>query len=98
MNLIALRGLPIVKKGDDIAQLIAHAANGQVKIENGDIIVVAQSIVSKAEGNVYDLREINPSPRAKNRTNPQRIHRDSKAGARVDNANKAWIRLCKRWC
>jgi len=64
MNLIALRGLPIVKKGDDIAQLIAHAANGQVKIENGDIIVVAQSIVSKAEGNVYDLREINPSPRA----------------------------------
>lgn len=65
MHLIALRGLPLVRKGDDIGQLIVDAARNQdLQMEDGDIIVVAQSIVSKAEGNVVDLRKVNPSPRA----------------------------------
>ncbi len=66
MHLIALRGLPLVRKGDDIGQLIVDAARNQdLQLEDGDIIVVAQSIVSKAEGNVVDLRKVRPSPRAK---------------------------------
>lgn len=64
MNLIALRGIPIVKRDDDIGQLILDASNGQARLEDGDVIVVAQSIVSKAEGSVVDLRKVEPSPLA----------------------------------
>jgi len=64
MNLIALRGLPIVKRNDDVGQLIVDVADGQARFEDGDVIVVAQSIISKAEGNVVDLRKVKPSPLA----------------------------------
>ena len=62
MQLIALKGLPKVKHGDDLGELIVRAANEQgVSIEEGDIVAVAQCIVSKAEGKVIDLRVVKPS-------------------------------------
>ena len=61
-QLIALKGLPKVKRGDDVGELIVRAAKEQgVSIEEGDVVVVAQCIVSKAEGKVFDLREVKPS-------------------------------------
>lgn len=59
---IALDNFPLVKSGDDIAQLIVDIAtkNG-VKIEEGDIVVIAQKIFSKAEKRVVKLRDIIPS-------------------------------------
>ena len=66
MQLIALKGLPKVKRDDDLGELIARAAKEQgVSIGEGDVIAVAQCIVSKAEGKVVDLREIEPSELAK---------------------------------
>lgn len=66
MQLIALKGLPKVKRGDDLGGLIVRAAKEQgVSIEEGDIIAVAQCVVSKAEGRVVDLREVKPSELAK---------------------------------
>ena len=61
----ALSGVPLVEPGDDLAQLIA-AAIERNKIEpvNGDIFVVAQKIVSKAENRYLRLVDIRPSPRA----------------------------------
>jgi len=61
LQVIALKGLPLIKRGDDIGELVVHAAekNGP-SIEDGDVIVVAQSIISKAEGNVVDLRAVKP--------------------------------------
>ncbi len=79
MQLIALRGLPKVKRGDDLGELIAHAAKEQgVNIEEGDVIAVAQCIVSKAEGKVVDLREVKPSELAeriasRNNKNPKEV-------------------------
>ena len=65
MQLIALKGLPLVKKSDELGKLIVDAAQKQgVRLENGDVIVVAQTIVSKAEGNVVDLRGVKPSKKA----------------------------------
>jgi coenzyme F420-0:L-glutamate ligase/coenzyme F420-1:gamma-L-glutamate ligase len=65
VQLIALEGLPLVKKGDDLGELILNTTQKQgLRIEDGDVIVVAQSIVSKAEGDVIDLREVRPSKRA----------------------------------
>ena len=60
--IIPLR-LPLVKRGDDISNLIAEAIKEQnVEIENGDVIVIAHTIISRAEGNQYSLLEIDPSP------------------------------------
>lgn len=60
-----LRGIPRVKPGDDLAAHLGDslAASG-VTLENGDIVVVAQKIVSKAEGRVVDITTVAPSARA----------------------------------
>lgn len=54
-----------VRPGDDLARLIGDAldASGEM-LRDGDILVVAQKIVSKAEGRFVDLAEVTPSPRA----------------------------------
>ena len=54
-------GLPEVRPGDDLAALLAGAAGDLVA---GDVLVVAQKIVSKAEGAVVDLATVDPSARA----------------------------------
>ncbi|MQY69112.1 MAG: coenzyme F420-0:L-glutamate ligase [Hadesarchaea archaeon] len=65
VQLIALKGLPLVKKGDEVGKLIVGAAQKQgLRLEDGDVIVVAQTIISKAEGNVVDLRGVKPSKKA----------------------------------
>ena len=58
-------GLPEIKPGDDVARLIAEALVAQdVRIQPGDVLVVAQKIVSKAEGRIVLLDSIEPSERA----------------------------------
>ncbi len=59
----ALSGLPEVRTGDDLAALIATAA-GDEPLRDGQIVVVAHKVVSKAEGSVVALADVNPSPRA----------------------------------
>jgi coenzyme F420-0:L-glutamate ligase/coenzyme F420-1:gamma-L-glutamate ligase len=63
---IGLEGFPLVKPGDNVAELIVEAAtrNG-VAIEDGDVIVVAQKIFSKAEGRIRSLKNVVPSEKAR---------------------------------
>ncbi|MEM3566680.1 MAG: coenzyme F420-0:L-glutamate ligase [Candidatus Bathyarchaeia archaeon] len=63
---IALEGFPLIKPGDNIAKIITETAkqNG-LKIEDGDIIVIAQKIFSKAEGRIVNLKEVVPSEDAR---------------------------------
>lgn len=63
--LSALRGLPVIAPGDDLAVLIdaALAAEG-LTLEGGDVLVVTSKIVSRAEGRFVDLATVTPSPRA----------------------------------
>jgi coenzyme F420-0:L-glutamate ligase/coenzyme F420-1:gamma-L-glutamate ligase len=65
IEVIALQSLPSIRAGDDLVELIASAfrRNG-VTPRAGDVLVVAQKIVSKAEGRVVDLMTIEPSPQA----------------------------------
>ena len=65
LEVIALQGLPLIRAGDDLVQRIASAltTNG-VTPRVGDVLVVAQKIVSKAEGRVVDLATVKPSGRA----------------------------------
>jgi coenzyme F420-0:L-glutamate ligase / coenzyme F420-1:gamma-L-glutamate ligase len=61
----AVPNLPLVEVGDDIAHLIFSAATeDRFVFRDGDVIVVAQKIVSKAEGAVVRLNDVEPSPRA----------------------------------
>jgi coenzyme F420-0:L-glutamate ligase/coenzyme F420-1:gamma-L-glutamate ligase len=66
VEIIAVENLPLIKKGDDLAELICVAAKKQnTSIRERDVIVVTHVAVSKAEGNVVDLNEVSPSERAK---------------------------------
>ncbi|KPJ50398.1 MAG: hypothetical protein AMJ38_01865 [Dehalococcoidia bacterium DG_22] len=65
VQIIAVAGMPEVRPGDDLAVLILEAVRGQgVDLEDGDVLVVTQKIVSKAEGRLVFLREVEPSTRA----------------------------------
>lgn len=58
-------GMPEVKEGDDLADLIVGAASKQgVRFVDGDIVAVTSKIVSKAEGRVIQLSDVEPSPTA----------------------------------
>jgi coenzyme F420-0:L-glutamate ligase/coenzyme F420-1:gamma-L-glutamate ligase len=56
-----VEGLPEIREGDDLAALIAERA----QLEDGDVLVVAQKVVSKAEGRVIELAGVEPSERAR---------------------------------
>jgi coenzyme F420-0:L-glutamate ligase / coenzyme F420-1:gamma-L-glutamate ligase len=67
VEITALAGLPEVRAGDDVASLIGDAlaaTPGLLPLERGDVLVVTQKIVSKAEGAVVDLRTVEPRPEA----------------------------------
>jgi coenzyme F420-0:L-glutamate ligase / coenzyme F420-1:gamma-L-glutamate ligase len=59
----ALPGIPRVREGDDLAGLVGAAAPPD--LADGDVLVVAHKVVSKAEGRVRRLAEIVPGPRAR---------------------------------
>ncbi len=65
VSLIPLAGVPLVEPGDDLGRIAAVAlrANG-LALEEGDVLVVAQKIVSKAQGRLVDLATVTPSARA----------------------------------
>jgi len=63
IQIIGLEGIPLIKKGDDIGAIILDTAQRRgMKLEEGDIVVVTQKIVSKSEGRILDLNQIAPSP------------------------------------
>jgi coenzyme F420-0:L-glutamate ligase / coenzyme F420-1:gamma-L-glutamate ligase len=65
VHISALAGIPLVQVGDNIAGLIAEAlAASGLSLQRGDVLAIAQKIVSKAEGRTVDLREVTPSARA----------------------------------
>ncbi|MDQ0510101.1 coenzyme F420-0:L-glutamate ligase [Ancylobacter amanitiformis] len=62
IELLALDGLPLVQPGDDLAGLIAAALDrAGLVLRVGDVLVVAQKIVSKAEGRRVALADVTPS-------------------------------------
>jgi coenzyme F420-0:L-glutamate ligase/coenzyme F420-1:gamma-L-glutamate ligase len=65
VEIIPLQGLPLVGAGDDLIELVALALErSKVTPRAGDVLVVAQKIVSKAEGRIVDLATIEPSAKA----------------------------------
>jgi coenzyme F420-0:L-glutamate ligase/coenzyme F420-1:gamma-L-glutamate ligase len=62
---VALAGVPLVKRGDDLsAAILAALAVSGKKLRDGDVLVIAQKIVSKAEGRTVRLDSVAPSEEA----------------------------------
>lgn len=65
LTLTPLPHIPLVKAGDDIAELILTALErAGLPLQDGDILVLAQKIVSKSEGRLVNLTQVVPSQRA----------------------------------
>jgi coenzyme F420-0:L-glutamate ligase/coenzyme F420-1:gamma-L-glutamate ligase len=65
LRALALSGIPAVRTGDDIATLMVEAMQRSgIEPQPGDVLAIAQKIVSKAEGRMVELATVTPSPRA----------------------------------
>jgi len=62
---IPVTSIPMIEAGDDLADIISTAlAECSITLEYGDVIAVAQKIVSKAEGRLIPLADVEPSSEA----------------------------------
>ncbi len=64
IRVLPLGGIPELEEGDDLAAILAAAARRVGGLEPGDVVVVAQKAVSKVEGRVVRLEDVEPSQRA----------------------------------
>lgn len=65
LTLYPIPGIPHVQPGDDVAALLLDAlARAQIALQVGDVLAIAQKIISKAEGRLVALAAVTPSPRA----------------------------------
>ena len=65
IEIIPVPGIPLIKKGDNIAQILLKSLKGGgILLEDSDVIVIAHTVVSKAEGKVVDLKGVQPSAQA----------------------------------
>jgi coenzyme F420-0:L-glutamate ligase/coenzyme F420-1:gamma-L-glutamate ligase len=65
IELIAVPDVPAIRPGDDLAALIVEKlSRAGMTLADGDVVVLAQKIVSKTEGRFVDLKDVTPSPEA----------------------------------
>jgi coenzyme F420-0:L-glutamate ligase / coenzyme F420-1:gamma-L-glutamate ligase len=65
ITMTGLRGVPLIKPGDDLGAIAVDALRAnEIVPEDGDVLVVAQKIVSKAEGRFVEVADVEPSARA----------------------------------
>jgi len=75
ISLLPVRGLPEIRRDDDLGALIS----GHAELEDGDVVVVAQKAVSKAEGRVLRIDELEASDRARELAGDERDPRELEA-------------------
>jgi coenzyme F420-0:L-glutamate ligase / coenzyme F420-1:gamma-L-glutamate ligase len=88
----ALSNIPLIQANDDLAEIIIRSCASQaLQIESGDVFVLAQKIVSKAENRLVDLRSVSPSSRAKRIA--LRIKKDPRLVELILSESKRVIRI-----
>jgi coenzyme F420-0:L-glutamate ligase/coenzyme F420-1:gamma-L-glutamate ligase len=65
VRVFPLLGIPELEEGDDLGALLVDAAQRAGGLEDADVVVVAQKAVSKVEGRIVHLDDVEPSPRAR---------------------------------
>ncbi|MEJ2757310.1 MAG: coenzyme F420-0:L-glutamate ligase [Anaerolineales bacterium] len=65
MQFVSLPGIPMIQTGDDLVEILLQSLEkAQIRLQDGDVLVLAQKIISKAEGRWINLEEIAPSQEA----------------------------------
>lgn len=65
IELHALPGIPAVRQGSDLAAIVGDGLQrAGLQLRDGDVLVLAQKVVSKAEGRLVDLATVSPGPQA----------------------------------
>ena len=65
LTLTPLQDIPLIRQGDNLADIVVNALQkNQITLENADILVIAQKIISKAEGRAVNLAAVAASQRA----------------------------------
>lgn len=91
LTLTPLPGIPLVKPGDDLATLILEAIKREdLTLADGDILIVAQKIVSKSEERSINLEDVIPSPEAIDLA--QRIDKDARLIELILRESKSILR------
>ena len=66
LTLVAVPDVPLVRPGDDLGTIVIDAIErSSIALHDRDVVVIAQKVVSKAEGRYVNLAEVSPSPRAR---------------------------------
>jgi len=95
IQIFGLRGIPEVQPGDDLARLALGAARREgVALARGDVVVLAQKIVSKSEGRLVRLADVEPSPLA--RAWGRRMRRDPRFVEVVLRESRRVLRMSER--
>jgi coenzyme F420-0:L-glutamate ligase/coenzyme F420-1:gamma-L-glutamate ligase len=93
LQLIALSGFPLVEPGDDLARLIEDSLSvNQLTLEDGDVLVLAQKIVSKVEDRYVDLKQIEPTVEA--RELAAAVDKDPRIVSVILDESNAVVRHC----
>jgi coenzyme F420-0:L-glutamate ligase / coenzyme F420-1:gamma-L-glutamate ligase len=90
ISIVPVEGLPEIEAGDDLGALIAERA----RLEDGDVVVVAQKAVSKAEGRVVRIEDVEASPQAlelANGRDPREVEVVLRETARIVRARPPFI-------
>ncbi|MGC9517225.1 MAG: coenzyme F420-0:L-glutamate ligase [Methanomicrobiales archaeon] len=65
VRIIGLENIPLIKENDNIASIILESLeNSAIDLDDGDVLVIAETIIAKSEGTKIDLSSIEPSPKA----------------------------------
>ena len=95
ITIIGLRSLPEVHPGDDLASFIIEAADREeVGLLSGDVVVVTQKVLSKAEGRLVNLKEVTPSPFAQQVA--ERTEKDPRVVELVLRESRRVVRMDQR--
>ena len=63
ISIIPIPGIPAIYPGDNLPTILLSAIDkAQIGLQNGDVVILCQKIVSKAEGAIIDLKTVEPSP------------------------------------
>ena len=92
LTLTALERVPLIRHGDNLADVVVEAlAANRISLEEDDIVVLAQKIVSKAEGRTVHLATITPSPAAI--TLAEKTEKDSRLVELILRESKEVLRI-----
>lgn len=61
IRIIPVLGIPLIKEGDNLAKIIFD----RIELQDNDIVVICETVVSKSQGRIVDITKINPSNKAK---------------------------------